>query len=56
MSRRTGPFTNSLLLFAESFSRLAGSLKVWPVWPWFVAGWVIGALFVLMFVFARMLA
>jgi hypothetical protein len=27
-----------------------------PVWPWFVAGWVIGALFVLMFVFARVLA
>lgn len=27
-----------------------------PVWPWFVAGWVIGALFVLMFVFARALA
>jgi hypothetical protein len=27
-----------------------------PVWPWFAAGWVIGALFVLMFVFARMLA
>jgi hypothetical protein len=27
-----------------------------PAWPWFAAGWVIGALFVLMFVFARMLA
>jgi hypothetical protein len=27
-----------------------------PVWPWFAAGWVIGALFVLMFVFARVLA
>jgi hypothetical protein len=27
-----------------------------PVWPWFLAGWIIGALFVLMFVFARALA
>ena len=23
-----------------------------PVWPWFLAGWIVGALFVLMFVFA----
>jgi hypothetical protein len=27
-----------------------------PVWPWFLAGWVTGALFVLMFVLARLLA
>jgi hypothetical protein len=27
-----------------------------PVWPWFVAGWIIGALFVLMFVLARAFA
>jgi hypothetical protein len=27
-----------------------------PVWPWFAAGWIVGALFVLMFVFARALA
>jgi hypothetical protein len=27
-----------------------------PVWPWFLAGWIIGALFVLMFVFSRAFA
>ena len=27
-----------------------------PVWPWFLAGWVVGALFVLMFVLARAFA
>jgi hypothetical protein len=27
-----------------------------PVWPWHVAGWVVSALFVLMFVIARVLA
>jgi len=27
-----------------------------PVWPWFAAGWIVGALFVLMFVLARALA
>jgi hypothetical protein len=27
-----------------------------PVWPWFAAGWVFGALFVLMFLVARALA
>ena len=27
-----------------------------PVWPWFVAGWIIGALFVLLFVLARLRA
>lgn len=27
-----------------------------PVWPWFLAGWIIGALFVLLFVFARLWA
>jgi hypothetical protein len=27
-----------------------------PVWPWFVAGWIVGALFVVAFVVARMFA
>ena len=27
-----------------------------PVWPWHVAGWIVSALFVLMFVIARVLA
>jgi hypothetical protein len=27
-----------------------------PVWPWFAAGWILGALFMLMFVLARALA
>ena len=27
-----------------------------PVWPWFFAGWLVGALFVLSFVIARMFA
>ena len=27
-----------------------------PVWPWRVAGWIVSALFALMFVIARVLA
>ena len=27
-----------------------------PVWPWHVAGWIVSALFALMFVIARVLA
>ena len=27
-----------------------------PVWPWHVAGWIVSALFVLMFIIARVLA
>jgi hypothetical protein len=37
----------------EPPSELHGPYLHAPVWPWFVAGWIIGALFVLMFVFAR---
>jgi hypothetical protein len=37
-------------------SELHGPYLKAPVWPWFVAGWVVGALFVLMFVIARALA
>lgn len=40
----------------EPPSELHGPYLHAPVWPWFVAGWVIGALFVLMFGFARALA
>jgi hypothetical protein len=40
----------------EDPSELHGPYLHAPVWPWFVAGWVIGALFVLMFVFARAFA
>jgi hypothetical protein len=27
-----------------------------PVWPWHVAGWIVSAVFALMFVIARLLA
>ena len=37
-------------------SELHGPYLHAPVWPWFLAGWVTGALFVLMFVFARLFA
>jgi hypothetical protein len=37
-------------------SELHGPYLHAPVWPWFLAGWIIGALFVLMFVFARLWA
>ena len=37
-------------------SELHGPYLYAPVWPWFLAGWIIGALFVLMFVFARLWA
>jgi hypothetical protein len=40
----------------ESPSELHGPYLHAPVWPWFLAGWVTGALFVLMFVFARLFA
>ena len=40
----------------QSPSELHGPYLHAPVWPWFLAGWVAGALFVLMFVFARLLA
>jgi hypothetical protein len=40
----------------EAPSELHGPYLHAPVWPWFLAGWIIGALFVLMFVFARALA
>jgi hypothetical protein len=37
-------------------SELHGPYLHAPVWPWFAAGWIVGALFVLMFVLARALA
>ena len=37
-------------------SELRGPYLHAPVWPWFLAGWIIGALFALMFVFASMRA
>ena len=40
----------------ESPSELHGPYLHAPVWPWFVAGWIVGALFVLMFVVARIWA
>jgi hypothetical protein len=40
----------------EPPSELRGPYLHAPVWPWFLAGWVAGALFVLMFVFARLWA
>jgi len=40
----------------EASTELHGPYLYAPVWPWFLAGWIIGALFVLMFVFARALA
>ena len=43
-------------LLHEPPSELHGPYLHAPVWPWFLAGWVAGALFVLMFVFARLLA
>jgi hypothetical protein len=43
-------------LSEEPPSELHGPYLHAPVWPWFAAGWVVGALFVLMFVFARVFA
>ncbi len=40
----------------EPPSELYGPYLHAPVWPWFLAGWVAGALFVLLFVFARLFA
>jgi hypothetical protein len=40
----------------EPSSELYGPYLHAPVWPWFLAGWIIGALFVLMFVVARLWA
>ena len=40
----------------DAQSELHGPYLYAPVWPWFLAGWVAGALFVLMFVFARLWA
>jgi hypothetical protein len=37
-------------------SELHGPYLHASVWPWFLAGWIVGALFVLMFVFARVFA
>jgi hypothetical protein len=37
----------------EPPSELHGPYLHAPVWPWFLAGWIAGALFVLLFVFAR---
>ena len=40
----------------EPPSELHGPYLPAPVWPWFLAGWVAGALFVLLFVIARLFA
>ena len=40
----------------EPPSELHGPYLHAPVWPWFLAGWVAGALFVLLFVIARLFA
>jgi hypothetical protein len=54
-------FTNSLWLFADPFRHLGRTLDHMerdsryinaPVWPWSLAGWLIAAMTILMFVAA----